>query len=94
MNRSRAEVRAQPAAGEGIRERLLAGVPVSERRLALAGHQTAVLEGGDGQPVMLLHGAGEFAASWIRVIPELVQAHRVIAPTCPATVPRSWPANR
>jgi len=83
MNRSRAEVRGQPAAGEGIRARLLAGVPVSGRRLALAGHQTAVLEGGDGQPVVLLHGAGEFAASWMRVIPELVRAHRVIAPDLP-----------
>jgi pimeloyl-ACP methyl ester carboxylesterase len=83
MNRSRAEVRAQPAAGEGIRERLLAGVPVRERRLLLAGHQTAVLEGGDGPPVVLLHGAGEFAASWMRVIPELAEAHRVIAPDLP-----------
>ena len=83
MNRPRAEVRAQPAGGEGIRERLLAGVPVSERRLTLAGHQTAVLEGGDGQPVVLLHGAGEFAASWMRVIPELVQTQRVIAPDLP-----------
>lgn len=83
MNRSRAEVRAHPAAGESIRERLLAGVPVSERRLALAGHRTAVLEGGDGPPVVLLHGAGEFAACWIRVIPELVLAHRVIAPDLP-----------
>jgi pimeloyl-ACP methyl ester carboxylesterase len=83
MNRSHAEVRAQPAAGEGIRERLLAGIPVSERRLALAGHRTAVLEGGDGPPVVLLHGAGEFAASWMRVIPELVRDHRVIAPDLP-----------
>ena len=83
MNRSRAQVRAQPAAGEGIRERLLAGVPVSERRLLLAGHQTAVLEGGDGPPVVLLHGPGEFAASWMRVIPELVRAHRVITPDLP-----------
>jgi pimeloyl-ACP methyl ester carboxylesterase len=83
MNRSRAQVRAQPAAGEGIRERLLAGVPVRERRLLLAGHQTAVLEGGDGPPVVLLHGAGEFAASWMRVIPELAEAHRVIAPDLP-----------
>jgi pimeloyl-ACP methyl ester carboxylesterase len=83
MQRSRAEVRDQPAAGEAIRERLLAGIPVSERRLALAGQQTAVLEGGDGPPVVLLHGAGEFAASWMRVIPELARAHRVIAPDLP-----------
>jgi pimeloyl-ACP methyl ester carboxylesterase len=83
MNRSRAKVRAQPATGEGIRERLLAGVPVSERRLLLAGQQTAVLEGGDGPPVVLLHGPGEFAASWMRVIPELAEARRVVAPDLP-----------
>jgi pimeloyl-ACP methyl ester carboxylesterase len=95
MNRSRAQVRAQPA-GETIRERLLAGVPVRERRLLLAGHQTAVLEGGDGPPVVLLHGAGEFAASWMRVIPELAEAHRVIAPDLPghgASQPAGEPLN-
>ena len=37
-------------------ERLLAGMPVTERRLQLAGVSTAVLEGGDGPPVVLLHG--------------------------------------
>jgi pimeloyl-ACP methyl ester carboxylesterase len=83
MNRTHITARAQPATGEGIRGRLLAGVPVSERRLALAGHQTAVLEGGDGPPVVLLHGAGEFAACWMRVVPELVQGCRVVAPDLP-----------
>jgi pimeloyl-ACP methyl ester carboxylesterase len=83
MTRSDAEVQARQRAGEGIRERLLAGVPVTERRLALTGHQTAVLEGGDGPPVVLLHGAGEFAACWMRVIPELAPGHRVIAPDLP-----------
>ena len=37
------------------RRRLLAALPVTERRLQLAGHSTAVLEGGDGAPVVLLH---------------------------------------
>jgi pimeloyl-ACP methyl ester carboxylesterase len=83
MNRTHITARAQPAAGEGIRGRLLAGVPVSERRLALAGHQTTVLEGGDGPPVVLLHGAGEFAACWMRVVPELVAGCRVVAPDLP-----------
>jgi pimeloyl-ACP methyl ester carboxylesterase len=42
-----------------------------------------VLEGGDGPPVILLHGASEFAACWIRVIPDLAQTHRVIVPDLP-----------
>jgi pimeloyl-ACP methyl ester carboxylesterase len=82
MDRSHAEVRAERT-GEGLRERLLAGAPVAERRLTLAGHPTAVLEGGDGPPVVLLHGPGEFAACWLRVIPELVRTHRVVAPDLP-----------
>ena len=69
--------------GERARERMLAGIPVSERRLPLAGVSTAVLEGGDGPPMVLLHGPGEFAAAWLPVLPELVRTHRVIAPDLP-----------
>jgi pimeloyl-ACP methyl ester carboxylesterase len=68
-------------AGADARQRLLAGLPVIERRLQLAGVSTAVLEGGDGPPIVLLQG--EFAAVWMRVIPELVTTHRVIAPDLP-----------
>jgi pimeloyl-ACP methyl ester carboxylesterase len=66
------------------RERLLAEIPVTERRLELAGISTAVLEGGDGPPIVLLHGPGEFGAKWMRVIPDLVTSHRVVAPDLPA----------
>lgn len=65
------------------RERLLTGLPVVERRLGLGGLQTAVLEGGEGPPVVLLHGPGEYGAKWLRVIPSLVTGHRVIAPDLP-----------
>lgn len=75
--------RTDPPRAGGIRERLLATMPVTERRLSLAGVSTAVLEGGDGPPVILLHGAGEFAATWTRVIPALSTTHRVIAPDLP-----------
>lgn len=69
--------------GEEARAQLLAGLPVSERRLDLAGISTAVLEGGDGPPVVLLHDPSEYAAKWFRVIPDLVGTHRVIAPDLP-----------
>jgi pimeloyl-ACP methyl ester carboxylesterase len=65
------------------RQQLLAGMPVVERRLQLAGVSTSVLEGGSGPPVVLLHGPGEFAAKWLRVIPNLATTHRVIAPDLP-----------
>jgi pimeloyl-ACP methyl ester carboxylesterase len=70
-------------ATDDARERLLAGLPVTERRLQLAGASTAVWEGGDGPPVVLLHSSGEFAALWLRVIPDLVTTHRVVAPDLP-----------
>jgi pimeloyl-ACP methyl ester carboxylesterase len=71
------------SAGQNLRERFLADLPVTERRLELAGVSSAVLEGGDGPPVLLLHGPGEFAALWGRVIPDLVTTHRVVAPDLP-----------
>ncbi|MGI8606288.1 MAG: alpha/beta fold hydrolase [Gaiellaceae bacterium] len=66
-----------------MRERLLADLPVSERRFDVDGVDTAVLEGGDGAPVVLLHGVGSFAPEWGRVIPELARSHRVVAPDLP-----------
>lgn len=72
------------SSGADARARLLADLPVAERRLEAAGIPTAVLEGGEGAPLVLLHGPGEFAAKWLRVLPELVRSHRVIAPDLPA----------
>lgn len=69
--------------GPSARARLLAGLPVTENRRDLGGVSTAVLEGGDGPPVVLLHGPGEFAATWLPVLPRLTRTHRVIAPDLP-----------
>lgn len=66
------------------RDRLLDGVPVSERWIDAAGIRTAILEGGDGAPVVLLHGPGESAVNWRWTMPDLVTTHRVIAPDLPA----------
>ena len=68
---------------KSLRERLLAGLPVTERRLSLNGVSTAVLEGGEGAPVVLLHGPGAYAAHWLSIIPSLARSHRVIAPDLP-----------
>jgi pimeloyl-ACP methyl ester carboxylesterase len=72
-----------PPAAMPLREQLLSGLPVTERRMTLAGVETAVLEGGAGPPVVLLHDPAEYAAKWLRVIPDLVRTHRVIAPDLP-----------
>jgi pimeloyl-ACP methyl ester carboxylesterase len=72
-----------PNTRDDARRRMLAGVPVTERRLELAAIPTAVLEGGAGPPLVLLHGAGEFAGLWLRVVPGLAAGHRVVAPDLP-----------
>jgi pimeloyl-ACP methyl ester carboxylesterase len=76
------EARVQPATD--TRARLLEGIAVGERRLELAGISTGLLEGGNGPPLVLLHGPGEFAVKWLRVLPDLMTTHRVIAPDLPA----------
>jgi pimeloyl-ACP methyl ester carboxylesterase len=75
--------RTRRSEGDEARERLLAGLPVTERRLHVAGFSTAVLEGGAGPAVVLLHGPGAYGAAWLRVLPGLVATHRVIAPDLP-----------
>ncbi len=75
--------RRMTAMANTARETLLAGLPVTERRRHLAGVSTSVLEGGDGPPMVLLHGPGEFAATWLPVLPRLARTHRVIVPDLP-----------
>ncbi len=44
---------------------------------------TAILEGGEGPPIVLLHGQGGFAGMWLPILPDLVTTNRVIAPDLP-----------
>lgn len=81
--RSAVQERATHPAETDHRQQLLAELSVSQRRHDLAGISTFVLEGGNGPPIVLLHGPGEFAAKWLRVIPDLVRTNRVIAPDLP-----------
>jgi pimeloyl-ACP methyl ester carboxylesterase len=87
------DARRRPAEG-GHRQRLIAGLPVAQRRLLLADVSTTVLEGGTGAPVVLLHGPGEFCAKWLRVIPDLATTHTVIAPDLPGHGDSTVPAGR
>ena len=64
--------------------RMLAGLPVRERRVDLAGTSTAVLEAGDGPPLVLLHGGIECGgAIWAPVVAPLAERHRVVVPDLP-----------
>jgi pimeloyl-ACP methyl ester carboxylesterase len=83
MSNPDVENRDREGGGDRARGQLLDAIPATERRLMLAGISTAVLIGGDGPPIVLLHGPGEFAFTWLRVVPELVKTNRVIIPDLP-----------
>lgn len=70
-------------AASGARDRLLAGLPITERRLDVDGISTSVLVGGAGDTLVLLHGIGSFAAEWSLVIPRLAEKYRVVVPDLP-----------
>lgn len=85
MSRQRDEDgRDGPAVGDVNRARLLAGLPVTERRLQVAGVSTAILEGGTGPPLILLHGGIECGGVvWGPVVSELARSHRLVIPDLP-----------
>jgi pimeloyl-ACP methyl ester carboxylesterase len=62
------------------RSALLAGLPVTQRRLGT----TSVLEAGSGPPLVLLHGGIECGGViWGPVIEELAASHRLVIPDLP-----------
>lgn len=65
------------------RARLIAAAPLTERREVLAGISTNIMEGGEGPPIVLLHGQGEYWAVWLAVVRDLVRTHRVIVADLP-----------
>jgi pimeloyl-ACP methyl ester carboxylesterase len=68
----------------GLRGRLLTGLPVTERRLRCAGGFTTVLEGGEGPPMILLHGGTDLGGVlWAPAIPRLTGSARVVVPDLP-----------
>ena len=56
---------------------------MQESRIDVGGISTQYLTAGEGQPLLLLHGLGDTAATWRRVIPMLSRTYRVYAPTLP-----------
>jgi pimeloyl-ACP methyl ester carboxylesterase len=80
--------------GSVARERMLAGLPITSRSIDAAGVETAILEAGDGPPLVLLHGGIECGgAYWAPVIARLAERHRVVVPDVPG-LGESAPVDR
>ncbi|MDO1582703.1 alpha/beta fold hydrolase [Rhizobium oryzicola] len=54
-----------------------------ERRVTLPQTDFAVLVGGSGPPVLLLHGYPETRSAWHRIAPHLLSSHTVVVPDLP-----------
>ncbi len=65
------------------RRQLLARSSATDTTISVAGVTTGVLWAGDGPPMVLLHGPGEFGGTWLPVLDDLARTHRVIAPDLP-----------
>jgi pimeloyl-ACP methyl ester carboxylesterase len=55
------------------------GSVLPHRLVEIAGVKTYVADAGDGPPILLIHGYGDTADGWRRVVPGLLKDHRVVA---------------
>ncbi len=69
---------------DSTRDELLTHLSVTERRVDVDGIATSLLEGGQGPPLLLIHGGTQAGALlWWRVLPALCSRYRVLAPDLP-----------
>jgi pimeloyl-ACP methyl ester carboxylesterase len=55
------------------------GNEVSHRLVEIAGVETYVADAGEGPAILLIHGYGDTADGWRRVVPGLLKEHRLVA---------------
>ncbi len=78
---------------------------LTRHQLATASGILTFFEGGQGRTLILVHGIGDQAGSWARVVSPLVEEYRVIIPDLAGhgssepdegaiTTERSWPVFR
>ncbi len=64
------------------------------KAIEIPGFRVAYLEGGFGDPLLLIHGSGEDKDNWIEVSKYLTRHYRVIAPDLPGFGESDKPAGR
>ena len=61
--------------------------PSMTRRVSVLGRELNVVDtGGEGPPLLLVHGLGGCWQNWLLNIPEFMGPHRVIAPDLPLSL--------
>ncbi len=60
-----------------------ADLTITDAWVDVDGLRTHYLTGGEGPPLVLLHGHGDSSGSWRRVLPALARTYRVLAPDTP-----------
>jgi pimeloyl-ACP methyl ester carboxylesterase len=63
--------------------RLIEGLPLAHRRIEVAGVSTSLLEGGEGPPLVLIHGQGGSAEIMAPLVPMTVDRYRVVVADLP-----------
>jgi pimeloyl-ACP methyl ester carboxylesterase len=53
------------------------------RTATVRGVRIRYFVGGDGSPLLLVHGLGGAASNWVELVPELVRRYRVLVPDLP-----------
>jgi pimeloyl-ACP methyl ester carboxylesterase len=59
------------------------GGPFEERTVRIKGASLRYFLGGEGEPIVLVHGLGGGAANWVELAPELAPRRRVLVPDLP-----------
>jgi pimeloyl-ACP methyl ester carboxylesterase len=67
-------------------------VAVEAKSVEVGGLTIRYLAGGEGPPLVLLHGAGDNSLDWRWVMPALAVTHRVYAPDLPGSPDSARPA--
>src|SRR5256714_5356105 len=69
------------------------GREIPHRLVEVCGVPTFLHDAGEGPPILLIHGYGDTADGWRRVVPNLMKDHRVVALDMPPFGRSAMPAR-